>query len=63
MAMFDAELFEMVDGKLLNFSDFDFEQEPQIGDILEGCIKIVRFLDPEEDGADYRIVVEFVATV
>ena len=61
--MFDAELFEVIDGKLVNFSDFDFEEKPQVGDILEGSLRIIRFLEPEEDGADYRLVVEFISTV
>ncbi|MEO0434549.1 MAG: hypothetical protein AAF151_22930 [Cyanobacteria bacterium J06656_5] len=58
--MFDVELFEVINDIAEYFRDIDLEAKPQVDDIIDGVLRVTALLEPEEDGADYRIVVEYI---
>ena len=58
--MFDVELFEVINDVAEYFRDIDLEAKPQVDDIIDGVLRVTTLLEPEEDGADYRIVVEYI---
>ena len=58
--MFEVELFEVVNDVAEYFRDIDLEAKPQVDDIIDGVLRVTTLLEPEEDGADYRIVVEYI---
>ena len=58
--MFEVELFEIINDAAEYFRDIDLEAKPQVDDIIDGVLRVTTLLEPEEDGADYRIVVEYI---
>ena len=58
--MFEVELFEIINDVAVNFRDIDLKAEPKVDDIIDEVLRVTALLEPEEDGADYRVVVEYV---
>ena len=58
--MFEVELFEVINDVAEYFRDIDLEAKPQVGDIIDEVLRVTTLLEPEEDGADYRIVIEYI---